>query len=409
MAAETTKPRVGILATALELYETLVPELRAQREQWVKDTLLPALATIADVRFSRAVFRSEEMQAVVADHERDDVDLLLVICLTYSPSQAVATLNPSEIQAIGISSQGGALQLLDADGQPIGSVISWLDARGRPFDDQITAALGEEFLAEHIGRRRSAMTGGQILRLRQQVPELLEMPNKIGFVGDVIVGRLCGRRAHDATSLSIAPLLNPSLGRADPEWLEYLGIREEQLPELLPITAPAGPLGAEPARQTGLPEGIPVSAAIHDQYAAAIGSGSVGEGDICLGTGTAWVLVANTGNLAARSPLRRLSVRTLSKDFTANCCRWGTADHRFSGPWACWATPDGPSSRSTICLKPCRQEAMGSVSGPCCCQSGNEARLLTWEVGCRASLSLTPATIYAARSSKVSGANWLVT
>jgi sugar (pentulose or hexulose) kinase len=206
-------------------------------------------------------------------------------------------LDSSEIRAVGISSQGAALQLLDADGKPIGPVISWLDARGRPFDDRITGELGEDFLAEHIGRYRSTMAGGQILRLRQQVPDLLEMPNQIGFVGDVIVGRLCGRRAHDATSLSIAALLNPSLGRADPEWLRYLGIREEQLPELLPVTTPAGPLGAKPARQMGLPEGIPVSAAVHDQYAAAIGSGSVGEGDICLGTGTAWVLVANAGKL----------------------------------------------------------------------------------------------------------------
>ena len=47
----------------------------------------------------------------------------------------------------------------------------------------------------------------------------------IGFVGDVIVGRLCGRRAHDATSLSIALLYNPVLGRADPELLHRLGIR----------------------------------------------------------------------------------------------------------------------------------------------------------------------------------------
>ncbi len=211
--------------------------------------------------------------------------------------QATAALDSSEIRAVGVSSQGAALQLLDARDKPIGPVISWLDARGRPFERRITEELGEDFFADHIGHRGSATVGGQILRLRQQAPDLLKMPNKIGFVGDFIVGRLCGRRAHDATSLSIAALLNPSLGRADPEWLGYLGIREEQLPELLSITTPAGSLGAEPARRIGLPEGIPVSTAVHDQYAATIGSGSVGEGDICLGTGTAWVLVANTGEL----------------------------------------------------------------------------------------------------------------
>ncbi len=89
MAEEPMMPRVGILATTLELYETLVPELREQREQWVKEALVPALTTIADVRFSRAVFRSDQMQAIVADYQRDEVDVLLVICLTYSTSQSV--------------------------------------------------------------------------------------------------------------------------------------------------------------------------------------------------------------------------------------------------------------------------------------------------------------------------------
>ena len=40
----------------------------------------------------------------------------------------------SGVRAVGVSSQGGALQLLDADGRPIGRVISWLDGRGRPYD-----------------------------------------------------------------------------------------------------------------------------------------------------------------------------------------------------------------------------------------------------------------------------------
>jgi sugar (pentulose or hexulose) kinase len=121
---------------------------------------------------------------------------------------------------------------------------------------------------------------------------------RIGYVGDCIVGRLCGRRAHDATSLSIAGLLNPSLRRADPEVLGLLKSGEDKLPDLLPATTPAGKLLPQAAHQTGLLPGRPVSPAIHDQYAASVGVGSVGEGDVCLGTGTAWAMVANTGRLA---------------------------------------------------------------------------------------------------------------
>ncbi|MFH1919911.1 MAG: FGGY family carbohydrate kinase, partial [Planctomycetota bacterium] len=213
--------------------------------------------------------------------------------------EALTGRNPAEVEAIGVSSQGAALQLLDARDRPVGRVISWLDGRGRPFDEQITAELGEGFFVEHIGRHLSTMTIGQILRLRQQAPlGFMEKAERIGYVGDFVVGRLCGRRAHDATSLSIAGLLNPSLGRADPEVLELLGQREDALPDLLPATTPAGNLLSDVAPQLSLRAGIPVSAAIHDQYAASLGVGSVEEGDVCLGTGTAWAMVANTPRLA---------------------------------------------------------------------------------------------------------------
>ncbi len=213
--------------------------------------------------------------------------------------QALAEQGPAEIASIGISSQGAAMQWLDAEEQPVGRVISWLDARGRPFDEQITRELGEDFFVEHIGRHTSTMTVGQVLRLRRQASvDFTAKARRIGYVGDCIVGRLCGRRAHDATSLSIAGLLNPSLCRADPEVLGRLQTSESLLPDLLPVTEPAGKLLAEAARQTGLRSGIPVSPAVHDQYAACLGVGSVREGDVCLGTGTAWVIVANTARLA---------------------------------------------------------------------------------------------------------------
>ena len=93
-------------------------------------------------------------------------------------------------------------------------------------------------------------------------------------------------------------LYNPWQERADPEFLTRLGIAEDRLPDLLPATTPAGGLHAEASRETGLPTGIPVSPAIHDQYAVSLGAGSVREGDVTFGAGTAWVLLANGTRLA---------------------------------------------------------------------------------------------------------------
>ncbi len=211
--------------------------------------------------------------------------------------QAVNGLDSTAIRSVGVSSQGGAMQLLDRDEQPVGRVISWLDSRGQPFDQKLTRDLGERFWNEHVGHSFCILTPGQIMRLREQSPEQWRKARFIAFVGDMIVGRLCGRRAHDPTSLAIAMLYNPWQRRADPDLLAHLGIEENQLPDLLPATMPAGTIRAEASRATGLPTCIPVSPAIHDQYAVSLGSGSVHKGDVTFGAGTAWVLLAHGSQL----------------------------------------------------------------------------------------------------------------
>jgi sugar (pentulose or hexulose) kinase len=76
-----------------------------------------------------------------------------------------------------------------------------------------------------------------------------------------------------------------------------LEIDEFQLPSLLPATVPSGGLRESVARQLGLSSGIPVSPAIHDQYAASLGAGAVEAGDVNFGAGTAWVILANASQL----------------------------------------------------------------------------------------------------------------
>ena len=89
MPAVLPKPRIGVLALTLELYEHLLPALRQSRERWLRECVLPKLAPMAEVHFDRAVFSREDIEAAVRDFEAAGVDALLVICLTYSPSQLV--------------------------------------------------------------------------------------------------------------------------------------------------------------------------------------------------------------------------------------------------------------------------------------------------------------------------------
>ena len=209
--------------------------------------------------------------------------------------QAVRAVEGSGIQAIGVSSQGGAMQMLDARGLPIGRVISWLDQRGSSFDDALGAELGQEWFAKRVGHGRSGLAIGQLLRLRQENPKSVAAPNRIGFVGDIIVSRLTGCAAHDGTSCSLTLLYNPALRSYDPEVVERVGVTAAQLPTILLAREPAGGLLPTVANEMGLRMGIPVSPAIHDQYTAALGAGAARSGTVMIGTGTAWVLLASSG------------------------------------------------------------------------------------------------------------------
>ena len=94
-------------------------------------------------------------------------------------------------------------------------------------------------------------------------------------------------------------LYNPGLRDYDPDLLRHLQLDVSQLPELISPRETAGGLQPEVARETGLRTGIPVSAAVHDQYASTLGTGAVRTGTVMVGTGTAWVLLAVNDRLTA--------------------------------------------------------------------------------------------------------------
>lgn len=83
----TPRPKIALLGLTLELYEGMSPGLREGRERWVRESVLPWLAEVADVEFGGAVYRRADVDREVARLEAQGADALLVMLLTYSPSQ----------------------------------------------------------------------------------------------------------------------------------------------------------------------------------------------------------------------------------------------------------------------------------------------------------------------------------
>ncbi len=287
------------------------------------------------------------------EQDMDEIRRAVLTVLSAIGADAAAR----EVRAIGVSAQGGALQVVDGRNDPIGPVVGWMDNRGAPWDRALSAELGTGWFIRHTGHPRARGAVGQILRLHEQEPDLLAPPNGLGFVGDVIVATLCGVRAHDATSLSIAGLYNPERRRADADLLERLHLKLSQLPVMRPAAEPVGGLTRSIADATGLPPGTPVLPAVHDQYAAAVGAGVSTPGDVMVGTGTAWVLLAVTERLAPPAAGAALVCTHVVEGLFGQMLAPGTGGAAFD--WALRLTGRGAADAASL------DEQLASVPAGC--------------------------------------------
>src|SRR5215208_3268974 len=152
------------------------------------------------------------------------------------------------VEAIGLTGQGDGLWLLDERGRPVRRAMTWLDARATPVFE------------EHFRKNGNIMFPGApaplLAALSRSEPESLERAATAGYCKDVVLQRLTGARASDASE----PFMDHSTRDYDPEILKLLGLEAHGhlLAPIDPSPGPLRPLNAEGAEVTGLPEGTPV-------------------------------------------------------------------------------------------------------------------------------------------------------
>lgn len=83
---EYGKPKLGVLALMLEAYEPLFPGITKRQEGYVRAALEP-LGHLAEFRFSRAALNRQDIEEFTAQFNRDRLDGILVLLLTYSQGQ----------------------------------------------------------------------------------------------------------------------------------------------------------------------------------------------------------------------------------------------------------------------------------------------------------------------------------
>ena len=192
------------------------------------------------------------------------------------------------VEAIGLTGQGDGLWLIDERGHQVRRAMTWLDARANSVVEEW---MSTGVFEEHFRRNGNIMFPGApapiMVTLSRTEPEALERATTAGYCKDVILQRLTGERATDASDAS-EPFMDHSTRSYDPEILKLLGLEayEHLLAPIDPSPGPMRPLNAEGAKLTGLPEGTTVHNGPFDLPATAIGAGveKLGEGVIILGT-----------------------------------------------------------------------------------------------------------------------------
>jgi L-arabinose isomerase len=83
------RPRIGMLGVTQSLYDEMLPGITERQEAYAHE-IAGALAEVADVFVAPAVKDRAAVESAVHEFERDDVDGLLVVMLTYGPAMHVA-------------------------------------------------------------------------------------------------------------------------------------------------------------------------------------------------------------------------------------------------------------------------------------------------------------------------------
>lgn len=193
----------------------------------------------------------------------------------------------SEIRCAAFSSANHSLILLDANGLPLTPSITWADQR--------SAAQAERLMNDGTGLSVYSRTGTPIhpmsplvklIWMREERPDLFHSAHHFVGIKEYILNKLFGIMMMDHSIASATGLFHLETLTWDKEALILAGIREDQLPRLVPSTERINGLSREAAERMGLGMDTPFIVGAQDGVLANLGIGAVEEGVLAVTIGT---------------------------------------------------------------------------------------------------------------------------
>lgn len=193
----------------------------------------------------------------------------------------------SQVAGISFGGQMHGLVVLDADDHVIRPAILWNDGRTMEETAYLNETVGREKLSQYTANIAFAgFTAPKILWMKKHEPELFARISKIMLPKDYLAYKLTGVHCTDVSDASGMLLLDVEHKCWSKEMLTICGISESQLARIYESYEAVGTLTPQAASLLGLSETVVVAAGAGDNAAAAVGTGTVGDGSCNVSLGT---------------------------------------------------------------------------------------------------------------------------
>lgn len=201
--------------------------------------------------------------------------------------ELTAECDKNEVAGISFGGQMHGLVALDQEDKVIRPAILWNDGRTGKETDYLNQVIGKDKLSEYTANIAFAgFTAPKILWMKNNEPDNYKKICKIMLPKDYLAYMISGSFCTDVSDASGMLLMDVKNRCWSKEMMDICGITEEQLPKLYESYEVVGTLKPEIVKELGLSEEVKVIAGAGDNAAAAVGTGTVGDGrcNISLGT-----------------------------------------------------------------------------------------------------------------------------
>ena len=202
----------------------------------------------------------------------------------------MSCVNPSEIDAIGISYQMHGLVAVDKEQNPLRPAIIWCDSRAAGIGATALNEIGKDKCLGSLLNSPGNFTASKLKWVKDNEPELFAKIHKIMLPGDYIAMKLTGKIQTTVGGLSEGMFWDFKNNDVAQFLLDYYGFSKDLIPEIVPTFSVQGELTEKAAKELGLVKGIKVAYRGGDQPNNALSLNVLNPGEIAATGGTSGVV-----------------------------------------------------------------------------------------------------------------------